>query len=100
MLRTRAQGLPVRRPHAQTLHLQQTSAQQTSEAWQERLRSGADEVEACAQGWQTQLLAEGEKWQQQALALRGTHDAKAAEFLRAQLAEARGEPREGVPPEA
>ena len=38
--------------------------------------------------------------EQQALALLGTHDAKAAEFLRAQLAEARGEPREGVPPEA
>ena len=38
--------------------------------------------------------------EQQALALLETHDAKAAEFLRAQLAEARGEPREGVPPEA
>ena len=38
--------------------------------------------------------------EQQALALLGTHDAKAAEFLRAQLAEARGEPREGVRPEA
>ena len=37
--------------------------------------------------------------EQQALALLGTHDAKAAEFLRAQLAEARGQPREGVPPE-
>ena len=54
---------------------------------------------------QAQLEAEPEpaaleaSREQQALALLGTHDAKAAEFLRAQLAEARGQPREGGPPE-